>query len=83
MEDQNNSQNNIESNSPNSFSTIPSKEKFEFGKFHDKYYKKLFLIPIILLLFSLVYMGMFYSQNGDFIYKDVSLTGGTAVTVYE
>ena len=25
----------------------------------------------------------FYSQNNDFIYKDISLTGGTSVTIYE
>ena len=55
----------------------------KFGKFHDKNYKLLLLIPIMLLLFSLVYMGTFYSKNKDFIYKDVSLTGGTSVTIYE
>ena len=50
---------------------------------HDKYYKHLLLIPIGLLLFSLIYMGVFYSINNDFIYKDVSLTGGTSVTIYD
>ncbi len=28
-------------------------------------------------------MGIFYSNNQDFIYKDISLTGGTSATVYE
>ncbi len=55
----------------------------KFGKFHDKYYKLLLIIPIALLLFSLVYMGMFYSKNQDFLYKDISLTGGTSVTINE
>ena len=59
------------------------KEKLNFGKFHNKYYKLLLLIPVALLLFSLVYMGMFYSKNQDFIYKDISLTGGTSATIYE
>ncbi len=54
-----------------------------FGKFHNKYYKLLLLIPITLLLFSLVYMGVFYSKNQDFIYKDISLTGGTSATINE
>jgi preprotein translocase subunit SecF len=27
-------------------------------------------------------LGIFYSQNGDFIKKDISLTGGTSVTIY-
>ncbi len=60
-----------------------SKENFKkrFAEFHDKNYKKLLIIPIILILLSLIYMGTFYSQNGDFFHKDVSLTGGTSVTI--
>ncbi len=59
------------------------KENFKnkFTKFHDKYYKQLLLIPLILLIFSSLYMGYFYSQNHDFINKDISLTGGTSVTI--
>jgi len=51
--------------------------------FHDKYYKLLLLIPLILLIFSLGYMVSFYSDNNDYIYRDISLTGGTSVTIYE
>ena len=58
-------------------------EKNKFEKFHDKNYKKLLLIPALLLVLSLVYLGIFYVNNGDFIYKDISLTGGTSVTVFE
>ena len=63
---------------------IENKKTFRenFGKFHDKYYKHLLLIPIIMLLFSLGYIYVFYSNNGDFIYKDISLTGGTSATIY-
>ena len=50
-------------------------------KFHDKNYKKLLLIPLILLLFSFIYMFTFYSNNNDIIYKDFSLTGGTSITI--
>lgn len=57
--------------------------KQNFSAWHDKNYKKLLLIPIILFILSLVYMGAFYTQNNDFIYKDISLTGGTSVTLYE
>jgi len=53
----------------------------KLSKFHDKNYKLLLLIPVALLLFSLVYLGIFYSKNQDFIYKDISLTGGTSVTI--
>jgi len=61
------------------------KEKFgtKFARFHDKNYKLLLLIPALLMVFSFIYMSVFYSQNGDFIYRDISLTGGTTVTIYE
>ena len=58
-------------------------EHTETKNWHDKYYKKLLIIPILFLLISLVYIGIFYSQNKDFIHKDISLTGGTSVTLYE
>ena len=50
---------------------------------HDKYYKMLLLIPLALLLFAFVYMAVFYQTHGDFIYKEISLTGGTTVTISE
>ncbi len=49
---------------------------------HDKYYKRMLLIPIAILLFSFIYLFIFYSDNHDFIYRDISLTGGTSVTLY-
>ncbi len=61
------------------------KEKFgtKLAGFHDKYYKFLLLIPAIILLFSIAYMVVFYNNTGDFINKDISLTGGTSVTIHE
>lgn len=50
---------------------------------HDRKYKMFLLIPVILILFSVVYMVSFYNSHGDFSLKDISLTGGTSVTVYE
>jgi len=50
---------------------------------HDKYYKLLLLIPAILLVFSFVYMAVFYQTQGDIFYKDISLTGGTTITISE
>lgn len=60
-------------------------EKFKtnFGNFHDKYYKHLILLPAIVLLISFVHLGFFYQSTGDFMHKDISLTGGTTITVYE
>jgi len=57
-------------------------ERDKAKNWHDKYYKLFLLVPLVLLLFSLIYMGIFYSKNNDFIYKDISLTGGTSVTLY-
>jgi len=55
----------------------------EIKNFHDKYYKLLLLIPAAILIFSIIYMVNFYNHNNDFIYKDISLTGGTTITLYE
>ncbi len=48
---------------------------------YDKYYKLLFIFPLALLIISLIYLGLFYQKHGDFIYKDVSLSGGTTITL--
>lgn len=50
---------------------------------HDKYYKKLLIIPLLILVFSVGYLINFNAQNGDFMNKDISLTGGTSITVFE
>lgn len=57
--------------------------KKKFSEWHDKNYKKLLLIPLILIIASVIYLGIFYNQNNSFIYKDISLTGGTTITIYE
>jgi len=60
-----------------------SQEKIKsFNKWYNKNYKLLLLIPLLLLVLSLGYIGYFYKQNGDFIKKDVSLTGGTSITIF-
>jgi len=53
----------------------------KIANFHDKNYKKLLLIPLILLVLSTIYLVSFYSQNGDIIRKDISLRGGTSITL--
>ncbi|MGD9276196.1 MAG: protein translocase subunit SecF [Candidatus Pacearchaeota archaeon] len=50
---------------------------------HDKNYKLLLLIPAAILIISLFYLFNFYSQNNSFFYKDITLTGGTTVTIYD
>ena len=53
----------------------------EFEKTYDKNYKKLLIIPTVMLILSLAYIGYFYYENDSIIYKDVSLTGGTSYTI--
>lgn len=50
---------------------------------YDKSYKFILIIPALLIIFSIFYMVSFYNQHGDFIRKDVSLTGGTSITIFD
>lgn len=50
---------------------------------YDKSYKWILIIPAVMILISLIYLVGFYHKNGDLIYKDVSLTGGTTITVFD
>ncbi len=58
-------------------------EETKTKNWYDKSYKILLVIPILLLIFCLVYLVNFNAKNGDIIYKDVSLTGGTAITLID
>ncbi|HLC77839.1 MAG TPA: protein translocase subunit SecF [Candidatus Nanoarchaeia archaeon] len=66
-----------------SLKTIPEKteEKKPYNFNYDKHYRLLLLIPVIFLILSLVYLGIFYSNNGDVMRRDVSLSGGTSITI--
>jgi preprotein translocase subunit SecF len=70
-------------NNEESPSTPEVREKRSMGDWYKKNYKKLLIIPAIMLAFSLVYLVQFNSQHGDLILKDVSLTGGTTITVFD
>lgn len=50
---------------------------------YGKNYKKLLILPIVLLVLSVGYLVQFNLQTGDIIKKDVSLTGGTTITVFD
>lgn len=58
-----------------------TKTEKKFERFYNHNYKKILLIPIILLIVSLSYLGYFYSKTGDIMIKDTSLTGGTTITL--
>lgn len=48
---------------------------------YDKWYKIMLFIPVVMLIISLVYLVNFHNQNGDWINRDVSLKGGTTITL--
>jgi preprotein translocase subunit SecF len=48
---------------------------------YNKHYKKILILPALLIILSIAYLGYFYSQHGDILHKDVSLTGGTTITL--
>ena len=58
-------------------------ERHQTKDWYDKSYKLLLILPAIALLFSIIYLVNFYNANGDIIRKDVSLTGGTTITVFD
>jgi len=53
----------------------------KFNSWYNKNYKRLLIIPAIVLLLSLIFLYAFYNQTGDIINKDVSLKGGTTITI--
>lgn len=48
---------------------------------YENQYKKLLIIPILLLLIAILILGFKVATTGDFINRDVSLKGGVTVTV--
>jgi preprotein translocase subunit SecF len=58
-------------------------EVAEAMHWYDKHYKLILLVPAIILVVALIYLVGFFGVHGDIILKDVSLTGGTTVTVFD
>jgi preprotein translocase subunit SecF len=50
---------------------------------YDRSYKWILILPLLLLIISVVYLYQFNSANGDLIRKDVSLTGGTTISLFD
>jgi preprotein translocase subunit SecF len=50
-------------------------------EFYDKQYKKLLLVPFIILILAFGIIGYTYVSTGDFVNKGVSLKGGSTITI--
>ena len=61
---------------------IKEKPKKNWSEFYDKNYKKFLMIPLGLFFAALIVIAVFYSANGDIMSKDVTLTGGTSITLF-
>jgi preprotein translocase subunit SecF len=48
----------------------------------DRHYKIMLIIPVLIFIISLIYLGIFYSNNNELFLKDVSLSGGTTITLH-
>lgn len=62
---------------------MPENIPQETKNWYDKSYKLLLLLPALFFVFCIGYLIWFNGQNGDIIYKDVSITGGTTITVFD
>lgn len=49
---------------------------------YEKFYKPLTFLSVFIFILSLVYLGIYYLNNGEFFKKDITLKGGTTITIY-
>ena len=47
---------------------------------YQHHYKKLLILPLLLVLLSFILLFVQYAQTGDFFIRDVSLKGGLTFT---
>ncbi|HLC52464.1 MAG TPA: protein translocase subunit SecF [Candidatus Nanoarchaeia archaeon] len=50
-------------------------------KIYEEKYKKLLLIPILLLIFALIQIALQYATTGDFVNRGITLKGGATITI--
>lgn len=55
--------------------------KEKFSQFFNKNYKKILILPLAIVILCFVYLTFFYINTGDIISKDISLTGGTTISI--
>jgi preprotein translocase subunit SecF len=53
----------------------------QFWKWYDGNYRKLLIIPSVILFACLIYLTIFNVQNDSLFHRDISLTGGTTYTL--
>ena len=51
------------------------------AQFYEKHHKKGLILTIIIIIAAFLVIGYYYNTQGDFFKKDVSLAGGTSITI--
>jgi preprotein translocase subunit SecF len=51
------------------------------AKIYEKNYKKMLIIPIVIFLCGLLVLGFWKVDTGEYVSKDITLTGGLMITV--
>lgn len=60
----------------------PKKKGFKRIKhIYEKHYKKLLIIPFLLLILAIAQIGVQTAMTGDFMHKDVNLKGGVTIEI--
>lgn len=57
------------------------KKNFSLKEFYDKNYKKLLIIPFLMLVLAILQIAIQTSITGDFLNKGVSLKGGLTISI--
>ena len=57
------------------------KKRFSLKEFYDKNYKKLLIIPFLMLVLAVLQIAVQTAVTGDFINKGVSLKGGLTISI--
>lgn len=60
----------------------PTTWKGKVLSFYETHYMKMILIPVLVLLLSMGQIAYQYSSTGEIFAKDVSLSGGTSLTIH-
>jgi len=72
----------MENQESNEHEIEPKNFKHNFQNWYNKNFRYLLIIPAIILTLSLIQLGYSYYATGDFIQKDITLTGGTSITIF-
>jgi preprotein translocase subunit SecF len=56
--------------------------EMKIEKFYNDNYKKLLIIPLILIIFTIGTLSVQFATSGEIINKDITLKGGISATIY-